>query len=106
MITASGAGSHSPSSRETEEHQDGTVEAHHIVVRASRPIRVPTFSLRIVVSLSTISRDVALRPFVALGSTVRRSKGASVGSLVRGRPVIHAVAAKRSSCTITTGLGL
>ena len=73
---------------------------------ASLPIRVPTFSLRIVVSLSTISRDVPLSPFVALGLTASRSKGASVGSLVNGQTVIDAVAAKRSSCTITRGRGL
>ena len=75
-------------------------------VFSSLPMRLPSFDHGIVVILSTMSREVVLRPFVSFGSTARRSKGASVGSLVKAQTVTDLVVSKRSSCTITTGRGL
>jgi len=72
----------------------------------SLPMRLPSFTFGIVVILSTIRREVVLRPFVSFGSTARRSRGASVGSLVKAQMVTDLVASKRSSCTITNGRGL
>ncbi len=72
----------------------------------SLPMRLPSFAFEIVVILSTISREAVLSPFVSCGSTARRSSGAFVGSLVNAQIVTDFVAAKRSSCTITTGRGL
>jgi hypothetical protein len=49
---------------------------------ARRPIWLPNFVFRTVIILSTISRQVARRPLLSLGSIARRNKGASVGSVV------------------------
>src|SRR5437763_14081366 len=73
---------------------------------ASRPTRLPSFALGIVVTLSTISRETASSPSASLGATTRRNSGASVGSLVKAQIVIELVASNRSSWTITIGRGL
>ena len=72
---------------------------------ARRPIRAPILHFGTVVILSTISRQTARSPFLSLGSTASRNKGASVGSVVKAHIVIDSVLSKRSSCRITTGRG-
>ncbi len=73
---------------------------------ARRPIRIPSLVLETVVILSTINRHTVRSPLISLGSTVIRSKGASVGSVVNAQTVTESVLSKRSSCTMTTGRGL
>ena len=73
---------------------------------ASRPTRSPSLERRTVVILSTIMLQASCRPFWALGSTNNRKRGASVGSVVNAHTVTESVASKRSSWTMTTGLGL
>ena len=62
---------------------------------ARLPMRLPSFACGTVVILSTISREVALSPFVSFGSTAIRNSGASVGSLVKAQMVTDLVAPKR-----------
>jgi hypothetical protein len=73
---------------------------------ASLPMRLASFALATVVTVSTISRETVASPFPSLGSTTRRNSGASVGSVVNAQIVIELVALKRSSCMMTTGRGL
>ena len=69
-------------------------------------MRDPNLLFEIVVILSTMSLEIAVRPFWSLGRTTIRKSGASVLSLVMAQIVIDAVASKRSSWTITAGRGL
>ena len=66
----------------------------------------PSLDLATVVMLSTIKRQVTRSPFRSFGSTDRRNKGASVGSVVNAQMVIELVASKLSSCRMTAGRGL
>ena len=62
-----------------------------------RPARAPILDLETVVILSTIKRQTARSPLLALGSTGNRNNGASVGSVVNVQMVIDSVLSKRSS---------
>ena len=57
-----------------------------------RPIGSPNLVFATVDILSTIRWQVSRRPFSLSGSTVRRNRGASVGSVVKAQIVIEAVA--------------
>ena len=58
-------------------------------------------------SLSTISWDRLRSPLMALGSTMIRTKGASIRVLVSGHSVMLGWApSQRFACTTTAGLGL
>ena len=57
--------------------------------------------------LSTISWDSLLSPLMALGSTLMRTKGASIRVLVSGHSVMLGWApSKRFACITTAGFGL
>src|SRR5690348_1151266 len=68
-------------------------------------MRAPTLVLGTVVTLSTITRHAARKPLRSFGTTGRRNRGASVGSVVKAQIVIESVASKLLSCTMTTGRG-
>ena len=71
-----------------------------------RPIRAPSLDFCIVVTLSSMSRQDARKPFCPFSSTVSLNNGASVASVVKAHMVIESVPSKLSSCTVTTGRGL
>lgn len=73
---------------------------------ANRPMRAPILLFGTVVILSTIRRHSDRNPFIWLGSTGNRNKGASVALVVRPHTVMDLVTSKRSSCRMTTGRGL